>query len=90
MYEEGTNNAYEVTEIVIPNTITGIGQYQFIGFAIESIVIPTSVIEIDDGAFNLCNNLTNIYYAGSQQQWNNIDGHANAEKSGRTITYNYN
>lgn len=90
MYEEGTNNAYEVKNIVIPNTITGIGEYQFIGFSmIESIVIPTSVIEIDDGAFNLCNNLTNVYYAGSEQQWNNIDGHANAEKDGRTINFNY-
>lgn len=90
MYEAGTNSAYEVTDIVIPETVTEIGKYQFVGFNnLESIVIPTSVIEIDEGAFNSCNNLTNVYYAGSEQQWNDIDGHANAKRDGRTINFNY-
>ncbi|MBO5851196.1 MAG: leucine-rich repeat domain-containing protein [Clostridia bacterium] len=90
MYEAGTNSAYEVKNIVIPETVTTIGKYQFDGFDnLESIVIPSTVTEICEGAFNLCYDLLNVYYTGTESQWNAIDGHANAERSGRTINYNF-
>ena len=90
MYEVGTNNAYEVKDIVIPSSVTEIGEYQFAGFDnLESIVIPSSVTEIGEGAFNMCYNMLNVYYAGTELQWNSISGHANAERSGRTINFNY-
>lgn len=56
------NNEYEeVTEIVLPNTITSIGQYQFYGFNnITSVVFPESVNSIGKGAFSDCSSLTSI------------------------------
>ena len=55
------DNWYEVTEIVIPNTITKIGNYQFCGFEnITRITIPNSVTSIEAYAFSNCRSLINI------------------------------
>ena len=55
------NEYEEVTKIVIPETITKIGAYQFCGFKrIVKIVIPYSVKEIGFAAFKGCQNLTSI------------------------------
>ena len=43
---------------------------------LESIVIPASVTSIGYNAFKGCNKLTNIYFTGTQEQWNAIvDAH---------------
>ena len=56
------NNEYqEVIQIIIPNTITSIGDYQFEGFnSIVSIEIPSSVTSIGSHAFSGCSSLTSI------------------------------
>ena len=52
---------YEVTEIVIPDTVTTIGDYQFCGFDnITSVVIPNSVTSIGYEAFYGCSNIESI------------------------------
>ncbi len=52
---------YEVINIVIPDTITSIDNYQFSHFDnLESIEIPNSVTSIGDYAFYGCNSLTSI------------------------------
>ena len=62
--EEG--NWYEVTEIVIPNTISKVGTYQFIGFEnVTSIEIPESITSIGTGAFSNCRSLTSIVLPNS-------------------------
>ena len=69
--EEG--NWYEVTEISIPDTITEIGAYQFVGFDnLTSITIPEGVTNIEAFAFNNCNSLTNVYYEGTIESWCNM------------------
>ena len=51
----------ELTEIIIPNTITEIGKRQFYGFKnVTSIEIPNSVTSIGDSAFYDCDSLTSI------------------------------
>ncbi len=61
-YMKNENNEYfEVTKIKIPNTITTIGNYQFINFCyITSIEIPNSVVNIGVCAFDGCKNLENV------------------------------
>ena len=62
IYMLNENSEYEeVTEIVIPETITEIGEYQFCDFkSITSITIPNSVISIGKSAFRNCSSLTSI------------------------------
>ena len=56
------NNEYkEVTEIVIPETVYKIGNYQFCGFKnVTNITIPNSVTSIGEYAFYVCASLANI------------------------------
>ena len=58
-----------VDQLVIPETVTSVGQYAFAGCgSITSVTIPTSVIEIGDGAFAACNGIS-VYYEGDIAQW---------------------
>lgn len=58
------NNAFEecenLTEIVLPSSLTKIESAAFLYCSISSITIPNSVIEIEDRVFALCRNLTNV------------------------------
>ncbi len=56
------NNKYtEITELIIPSTITCIGNHQFQYFNnITSIEIPNSVVSIGEDAFFGCNSLVKI------------------------------
>ena len=79
------NEYYEVTEIVIPDTVTSIGDYQFYGFDnLISIEIPYSVLIIGEYAFGSCFNLT-IYtqYALKPNSWND-----NWNPDGRPVEWN--
>ena len=50
-----------VTELVIPNTVTGIKSYAFSGYtSLTSVVIPDSVTSIGYEAFAYCSSLTSI------------------------------
>ena len=49
--------------------------------AIDTVVIPASIIEIGDSAFAGCENLTTIVFEGTTKQWNAI-------KFGRDWNYN--
>ena len=58
--KDSNNEYYEITELVIPNTVTSIG-YQFYSFDnITSIVIPSSVTSIGSLAFYGCSSLESI------------------------------
>lgn len=59
-------NNIEVKDIVIPNNMTGIGDYIFSGCsALTSIIIPNSVTSIGNGSFLGCSALTSIIIPNS-------------------------
>ena len=77
--------------IVIPDSVTSIGPSVFSYCAsLSSIVIPNSVTEISWEAFYECTSLADVYYAGTEEQWNaiSIDSNNDALYSA-TIHYNY-
>ncbi len=64
----------DVTKIIIPNEVTSIGSHAFNNCAlVTEIDIPGSVTYIDNYAFMNCSGLKDVYYAGTEQQWNTID-----------------
>lgn len=96
IWSQGTVST-EVTSVNIPDGVTGIGDKAFYQYAaLTSIIIPSGVTSIGTYAFRLCNNLANIYYKGTEEQWNaitkgtswNYDMGSNVE-GGTVITYNY-
>lgn len=55
------NNCYHLTSVVIPNSVTTIGQSAFSGCSgLTSVVIPNSVISIGNNAFDYCRSLTSL------------------------------
>ncbi len=57
----------------IPNSVTSIGVRAFENCSsLTSITIPNSVTIIKDYAFNNCNKITDVYYSGTQEQWEKI------------------
>ena len=66
-------NCVALTDVMLSNNVVSILDGAFWGCAsIENIEIPTSVKTIEHGAFERCTKLTDVYYLGSQEQWNNI------------------
>ena len=55
-----------ITEIVIPNSVTSIGNSAFKNCSsLVNIVIPNSVTAIDSYAFDGCSKLEKVYYSGT-------------------------
>ena len=76
--------------ITIPDGVTYIGASMFMECtSLKSVSIPASVTRIDATAFIGCDSLTDIYYSGSEEQWNSIsiDGGTTAHPSA-TVHYN--
>ena len=63
----------ELSSITIPEGITGIEQYTFAGcLNLTSISLPKSLGQIDQYAFGNCTELSDVYYAGTNTEWNSI------------------
>ena len=80
-----------LTSVIIPNGVTSIGGASFWNCKnLKSIVIPKSVTKIDLFSFNGCESLKDIYYTGTQDEWNNITiGDGNINLTSTTIHYNF-
>lgn len=83
--------------ITIPDSVTSIGNEAFSGcLYLTRITIPSSVTSIGNSAFFGCSSLENIYYKGTEEQWNAITKGDNwnsdmgsYNEGGTVITYNY-
>lgn len=77
--------------IAIGNSVTSIGDGVFTGCThLESIIIPNSLASVQAGVFQPCYSLTDIYYIGTQEQWEAITGISDAGiPQSTTIHYNY-
>jgi hypothetical protein len=68
-------NTYKalIKTVKVEDEVTGIGNYAFNGCSsIEKIIIPESLQNIGDFASLACSNLTDIYYSGTETDWNLI------------------
>ncbi len=67
----GCGNLIRVT---IPDGMTNIGKMVFSNCeSLIEIAIPDSVAIVDYNAFSGCESLTDVYYSGTEEQWNDIE-----------------
>ena len=65
-------------DLVIPpmspdnDSVIGIESSAFAGEAITSVSFPSTIEEIGRRAFNNCTSLTDVYFDGTEEEWNNI------------------
>lgn len=59
--------------IVLPAGVETIPYHEFENCtSLPAVTIPVTVTSIGNGAFYNCRNLTDVYYTGTQEQWNQI------------------
>ena len=79
-----------LTSVTIPEGVTFISDYSFnICTALKSINIPSSVTGIGVKTFNKCDALTDVYFGGTEEQWNAINiGSDNGSLANANIHFN--
>lgn len=66
-------NGELVTDVVVPETVTHIGDWLFEGCkSIESLTVHSQVTYIGERSFRDCDNLTEIHYADTREAWSLI------------------
>lgn len=66
-------NCSKLNNIVIPSGVESIGYSAFRNcVGLTNITIPASITTIDSYAFSSCESLQDVYYAGTEQQWDII------------------
>lgn len=84
------SGCYELKSIVIPNTVTKVGSNVFErNYELENIVFPNSVEEITYLGLDKSDNLKDVYYVGTREQWEkiNIIYHMGSSYNDRLLTF---
>lgn len=67
------NDCYKLEEITIPEGVVKLDNcWIYNNPKLKTISLPKSLKYLEDGAFYKCNNLTDIYYAGTKKEWTSI------------------
>ena len=81
-----------LTSVTIPDSVTSIGSSAFFGCtSLTSVTIGNSVTSIGTSAFYYCISLKDVYYTGTQEQWQkiSISSTGNSYLTSATIHYNH-
>ena len=78
-----------IKAVTIKDKLANIGAYAFSGCtSLNSVNISKKVTKIGDNAFENCTNLTDVYYAGTQGDWNGVNkGNENGCLTNASISY---
>lgn len=84
------SNCAKLTELKLPPNLKEIGENAFSScHELKVIKIPDSVTMISENAFKLCDALTDVFYEGTEEEWNQIDSLQDCEElKNATIHYN--
>lgn len=68
-----TNPLQYVSEVILPENLKTISELSLACCTFESITIPKTVTKIEMAAFAGCENLQDVYFEGTEEEWNAID-----------------
>ena len=76
--------------VVIPQGVETLGLNSISCPGMTSILLPASLKLIASGAFNGCDHLTDVYYAGTKAQWALVDKNASINEALNQAKMHYN
>ena len=84
-------NCYNLASVKISASVTSIGTYAFRNCSnLTSVTVPVSVTSIMKSAFSDCTSLTDVYYSGTEEQWDSISIDSyNEPLTGAAMHYNW-
>ncbi len=82
---------YTLENVILPAGLESIGTEAFVYcHGLKTISIPSTVTSIGPGAFFGCEDLTDVYFSGTEEQWNEITkGEENEKLTGAEIHYGH-
>lgn len=84
---ENVEKYKKTKDLIIPEGVKIIESNAFEGFDVRTISIPDSVIEINDYAFIVCDNLSEINVGKNNQQFCSIDGNLYTKDKSKLVQY---
>lgn len=66
------NYCDSLSTIAIPSGVTSLFLAAFENSGVTSIVLPASLVLVDNSSFSYCGSLTTVFYEGTATQWNSI------------------
>lgn len=80
-----------LSDVTVNEGVISIGSYAFeICRSLKSITLPKTLVSISNAAFQSSPNITDVYYTGSEEEWNQISiQSANTYLTGATIHFNH-
>lgn len=63
-----------VTNVIIPGSVTNIGDFAFKGSGLINVTLPASVISLGESVFGLCDSLTNISVSATNPAYSSLGG----------------
>ena len=81
----------KITNITLPESLESMGYSVFDSCAdVKTVYIPASLKFIDNYNFRGCTSVTDVYYGGSEEEWNQIEmGRGNDPILNATIHFNH-
>ena len=83
-------HCFNLKNVAIGNSVTSIGTWAFKSCCnLTSLIMPDSITSMGYWVFEECDNLTDVYYHGTEEQWDAISGIENSNLISDTITIHY-
>ena len=88
--DDAFSGCSSLTSVTIPDSVTSIGEWTFYDCSsLVSVTIPDSVTSIGNYTFKGCYNLKDVYYCGTEAQWEKITNGYNYYLTNATIHFNW-
>jgi|GEM_PF-1162542 len=78
-----------ITSVVIMSGVTSIGAFAFSGCGAASVIIPGDVLTVGSSSLSACSSLADIYYGGTQTEWENIGMSVGERDAISNVTVHY-
>ncbi|MBQ9070127.1 MAG: leucine-rich repeat protein [Clostridia bacterium] len=87
IYAHAFDSCSNLTNLIIPQSVTSIGVQAFMQSGITEIYIHENIVELDTSAFDGCNHLTSITVSENNQYYKSIDGNLYTKDGSVIIQY---